>query len=287
MICSPHQQKERQDTIPEGPELRHSRDLLRHRILGKTVSSIEIMPEGRYRDKPPEGFEEIRDSLPLKIESIDVKGKFMWWTLTEKSTRWYMWSTYGMSGQWSFTQPKKHAGFRIDIGPSSAFFVDPRRFGTIKFTRNESQHSKKLLSLGPDVLEDPPLPPELFAQRILLKPNRTISEALMDQGCVSGIGNYLKAEALFRAGVSPHRHVVDMNAEEIEKLWSEVVLSCRESYADHGASIRTYKTVDGGKGSSQFYFRVYNSKTCPLGHEVVREETRDGRTSWWCRACQA
>jgi len=271
--------------LPEGPELRHSRDVLRNILRNETIVEIETTSTGRYKEKKPAGFEEARSDLPLKVIDVDVKGKFMWWTLQGATKTWFMWTTYGMSGQWT-SKMKQHACFVVDCDTKKMFFVDPRHFGTIKFTNDKREHEAKLSSLGPDVLEDPPLSPELFAERILLKPHRTISEALMDQHCVSGIGNYLKAEALYRSGISPHRPVVKMEAEEIEKLWSEVVLSCRESYADHGASIRTYRTVDGSPGTSQFNFRVYNKKTCPSGHQVLREETLDNRTSWWCSECQ-
>lgn len=280
--------------MPEGPELRHSRDRLRDLLIGKSITRLFTSQSGRYKEKPPLNFSEIIVDLPLRIVSIDVKGKFMWWTLKNSTKTWYMWCTYGMSGQWSTTSGK-HSAFFIEYNSSGmlvtrdqqkVFFNDQRRFGTLKFICDQREHEKKIKSLGPDVLEDPPMPPELFAERILLKPNRTISEALMDQSCISGIGNYLKAETLYRAGVSPHRVVTDLTAEEIQKLWAEAILSCRESYADHGASIRTYRTVDDDKGSAQFYFRVYNSKQCPSGHAVVREETKDGRTSWWCTQCQ-
>lgn len=236
----------------------------------------------------------IINDLPLRVEAVDTKGKFMWWTLKGQDKTWYMWCTYGMSGQWSRTAGK-HVAFIVEYNGSGSlitrdqqklFFNDQRRFGTIKFVIDQKQHEKKLASLGPDVLEDPPVEPELFAKRILKKPNRTISEALMDQSCISGVGNYLKAEVLYRSGISPHRAVVELTSDEVMKLWSEVILSCRESYADQGASIRTYRTVDDGKGQAQFTFRIYNMKECPEGHTTVREETKDGRTSWWCKQCQ-
>lgn len=218
----------------------------------------------------------------------------MWWTLQEKSSTWYLWSTYGMSGQWS-TKSTNHVGFIVEYNETGQlatkdqrklFFNDPRRFGTIKLVSDVGLHEKKLRSLGPDVLDDPPMDPEIFAERILRKPNRTISEALMDQSCISGVGNYLKAEILYRAGVSPHRCVADLTAEEVTELWAETILSSRESYADHGASIRTYRSVDDEKGKAQFFFRVYSLVQCPLKHPIIREETKDGRTSWWCDRCQ-
>jgi DNA-formamidopyrimidine glycosylase len=285
-LCYSSNKKEREDIpIPEGPELRHSRDILRKTIVGETIIGLTTTDAGRYKEKRPEGFEKILTHLPLKVVDVEVKGKFMWWTLEGPSIKCFLWSTYGMSGQWSLKH-RNHTCFIVDFGSKRLHFVDPRHFGTIKFVFDPQEHQKKLSSLGPDILEDPPMTPEIFAKRILLKPNRTISENLMDQRCISGVGNYLKAESLHRSGVSPHRVVVEMTADEIERLWSEVILSCRESYADHGASIRTYKTVEGENGGGQFHFRVYGMKRCPKGHEVVREETADGRTSWWCKDCQ-
>jgi DNA-formamidopyrimidine glycosylase len=271
--------------MPEGPELKHSRDVLRNIVVGKSIVSMSPTQSGRYAKKNPDGFEDIVNDLPLNIEAVDVKGKFMWWTLKGSDKTWYLWSTYGMSGQWS-RSPGKHTAFVVEYVGGHLYFNDQRRFGTIKFVHRQNEHDKKLKSLGPDVLEDPPMLPELFAERILVKPSRTIAEALMDQSCVSGIGNYLKAEVLHRARVSPHRVVTDLTSEEIQELWAEAILSCRESYSDHGASIRTYRTVEDNKGKAQFYFRVYNQKKCALGHDVHREETADGRTSWWCQTCQ-
>lgn len=232
--------------------------------------------------------------LPLVVEHVDVKGKFMWWTLTGGGKKWYMWSTYGMSGQWS-RSAGKHAGFIVEYNGSGVpitrdtrhlFFNDQRRFGTIKFVSDEREHEAKLASLGPDILDDPPMDPEIFAKRILKKPHRTICESLMDQSCISGCGNYLKSEALYRAEISPHRVVSSLSETDIIRLQFELLSSAWESYVDQGASIRTYKTVTDEKGSAQFYFRIYNNRLCPRGHHTVREETLDGRTSWWCRECQ-
>jgi formamidopyrimidine-DNA glycosylase len=175
---------------------------------------------------------------------------------------------------------------RADSSIGDLHFNDPRHFGTLKFVRAEDEHKKKLATLGPDMLSTPPVTADLFAQNVLKKPVRTIAEALMDQKTVSGVGNYIKAEALFRSGISPWRLVTDISPEEYVRLASDVTAVCKESYASQGASIRTYKTVEGHIGTTQFNFRVYSRKQCPSGHEVKSETTPEGRTSWWCDVCQ-
>lgn len=195
-----------------------------------------------------------------------------------------MWCTYGMSGQWSRT-PTKHTAATVNFEGGTIHFNDPRHFGTLKFVDDEKTHLRKLATLGPDVLEDG-LTPDLFAQKVLSKPSRTIAEALMDQKTVSGVGNYMKAEALFRSGISPWRMVTDVSSEEYVKLCGDVCDVARESYASQGASIKTYRTVDGEQGTTQFDFQIYSMRECPKGHGVRNDTTPEGRTSWWCDVCQ-
>jgi formamidopyrimidine-DNA glycosylase len=164
-------------------------------------------------------------------------------------------------------------------------FNDIRHFGTLKFVNDPKAHKKKLATLGEDVFSDE-LTPELFATNVLKKPGRTIAEALMDQTVVAGCGNYIKAECLYRSGISPWRNVVDITADEYTRLCKDLKDVSAESYASQGASIRTYRTVDDTKGTTQFDFQIYSMKHCPKGHEVVSETTPEGRTSWWCHICQ-
>jgi DNA-formamidopyrimidine glycosylase len=291
MLCFIGTQKERRVAqIPEGPELKHSRDRLRELLAGKRFRKLEIVG-GRYAKKAIEGMSDFvleTNGKSPTIDSVDVKGKFMWWVVGE----WKLFCTYGMSGQWTRAAVDKNTAVSIwvdDSDGSNLFrinFRDPRRFGTLKFVKNDRELQKKLDSLGPDILSDTPMTSEIFAKSLLIKPNRTIAEALMDQSCVSGVGNYLKAETLYRSRISPHRRVIDMSAKEIYSLWQNTIDSAKESYLDHGASIRTYKTVEDTAGRGQFYFRVYSKKKCPENHDVVSEDTKDGRTSWWCPNCQ-
>lgn len=76
------------------------------------------------------------------------------------------------------------------------------------------------------------------------------------------------------------------SSDEYVSLCGHVLDVAAESYRSQGATISTYRTVDGSKGSTQFDFRVYSRRACPLGHSVAREETPEGRTSHWCPTCQ-
>jgi len=283
--------------MPEAPELAHSRDRLKTLLEGQVLTDLCVGLTGRYLKAPPQGLSEfvatMKHAGSPRVKEVATHGKFMWWKFNfpSGSEDWYLHCTYGMSGGWS-TSPSKHTAFIVEHGIDGAtcgrkkvFFNDSRHFGTLKFVKGNAEHVKKLRSLGPCVF-DLRLTPELFTERMLRKPNRTIAEALMDQSGVAGIGNYIKAELLFRAGVSPWRNVTDVTSEEYLRLHSAMIAVARGSYESQGATIKTYKTVDGSSGQGQFTFKIYSKSSCPAGHKTRNEETPEGRTSWWCDVCQ-
>ena len=46
----------------------------------------------------------------------------------------------------------------------------------------------------------------------------------MNQSIVSGCGNYIKSESLYRSGISPHNFVKDIDDICIERLFNEFYL---------------------------------------------------------------
>lgn len=276
--------------MPEGPELAVSRDHLRQILTGRSIASFNIGPTGRFLKKMPEGHDRITKKLlknPAKIEGIDTKGKFMWWSLSfpDEIDMWYMFCTYGMSGQWEVNRSKHTAFSIVSTDHVNLFFNDQRRFGTIKFVRGKKELMKKLSTLGPCILgEDITL--ESFKNNLLKKPNRYICEALMDQSCVSGIGNYMRAEILYLSRIDPWRPVGTLTSMEWNMLFEESRDVAKSSYDSQGASIYTYKNVDGSTGRNQFYFKIYGLDVDVEGHQILRKEDSNGRTVHWCPAVQ-
>lgn len=282
--------------MPEAPELAYSRDRLKKLIEGRNILELSPGISGRYSKKLPNGMENlisIMNGAPALIEEVGTKGKFMWWRIQVPGDLdiHFAHITYGMSGAWQ-TNPTKHTAFVVEYGTSKVtrdsqylYFNDPRHFGTIKFIKGKKEHEKKLKTLGPCVLNEN-ITPEIFAKNLLKKPDRVISESFLDQSLLSGVGNYLRAEILYRSGISPWRCVTDITAEEYVKLCNDTIDISKESYQSQGATISTYRTVDGSKGTTQFNFKVYSRNTCPLGHLIHRQAGNEGRTVWWCNVCQ-
>lgn len=286
--------------MPEGPEVRRSADYLGKLLVGKQLRSVGVNRNhggstgGRYANKDPEGLLELcgvlKETSGLRIHAVECKGKFMYWSVGDG---WWVWCTYGMSGQWSTQKPDKHTALTlwVDDGNGQGLlalnFRDPRHFGTVKFINDPDDvlTKKKLASLGPDMLKNPPNDLE-FQLRLSRRALKTVAEVLMDQSVISGVGNYVKAEALYLAEISPHRLVSSLTPNEKKQLREQIVNVMGASYNSGGATIRTYVNPDGSKGGAQRRFAVYGNQTDPMGNPVVKEETKDGRTTHWVPAVQ-
>lgn len=263
--------------MPEGPEVKKTVDWLQN-FKGKTLKSVGII-SGRY-DKKKEIPGWNRFNFPVLLKEIKCKGKFIYFTFSDKESEYYMFNTLGMSGMWSNLQNKhaRVAFFFADAEP--LYFIDIRNFGTLKIVDNLKDLNKKLKSLGHDVLTTDVEWRE-FKESFVKKPNKTIAECLMNQSVISGVGNYLKAEILYCSKISPHRQIKNITDSEWLELHANTITQSRRSYKLGGATIATYRQPNGDEGLYNRRFAVYNQKTDPAGFKVIKEQTADKRTTHW------
>ncbi len=232
---------------------------------------------GRYTKSEISGFSEFLDSLPVGVAGAGVHGKFIY-LICEKE--FSVWNTLGMAGSWKIEKDKhSRVQFHLSDG-SSVFFNDIRNFGTLKFVKGKHFLIDKLNSLGPDMLNED-IENDLFLSRIRMCKRKTVAQAIMDQSVISGVGNYLKAESLYISKISPHRSCESLSDQEIATLNESIKKTIRASYETGGATISTYSGFEGEIGEYSQRFLVYNQKTDPHGNSVIKEKTKDGRTTHW------
>lgn len=283
--------------IPEGVEVKLSAENIRPLVEGKQVSKIIVGGQSRYSSTKPEGLDDFLKSFreehhiinivnDCKVISVKTRGKFMYW---EFSNDWYMFCTFGMTGQWS---PKAGKHICLDIslcdinGRYNIYFNDPRHFGTIKFVQGKEQLKEKLSELGWDPLQDDltKYSPWLIGE--LSKTFKPIGQVLMDQSLFAGVGNYIRAEALYLAKMSPWTPANQLSKDNIQTLFQACIDVMQTSYQYQGATIQTYKTAYGEEGRYSSCFKVYGKKTDPLGNPIIKEDTPDKRTIHWCPVVQ-
>ena len=267
--------------IPEGPEVRKMALDLAKIWSGKTLTETNIL-SGRYSKKPPTGLDIFTASLPAKVVGVGVHGKFLY-TIFDNET--FGWFTMGMTGTFS-REKTKHSRVEFIFSDTVSYYTDIRNFGTVKFVRGKHKMIEKLESLGPDLLAED-ISDEEFILRMEAKSKWPLCKALMDQSIIAGVGNYIKSDSLWLARLSPNRLVGDCSHTELINLKNCIRRVMLESFSSGGATIRTYKNIDGSVGEYASKFLVYNRKEDCDGNPVKKEQTADKRSSYWCPAVQS
>ena len=102
----------------------------------------------------------------------------------------------------------------------------------------------------------------------------------MDQKVIAGIGNYLKAEALYRARI--HLATVSDVDDDLEALRVASLTCIRQSLRRQGRhSARLPITRRRSFERPPSRFQCYNRRVDPDGNEVLRFKTPDKRTTHW------
>ena len=126
--------------------------------------------------------------------------------------------------------------------------------------------------LGPDILARP-ADADRMGANLRSDPGRELGDALLDQRLVAGIGNVWKAEALWRAGVSPWRRVGETSDAELRTVLEEAARLMRRS-------------VDSGREERSIYRKA--GRPCPRCGTAIesRGQGDANRTAYWCPTCQ-
>lgn len=263
--------------MPEGGECKIAAESLARVMTGRKINSVEIV-SGRYAKKPFEGFDSLTADPPKRVVGVGCHGKFIYIMLDGGDSS--IWSTLGMTGHWS-KNPSTHTRVKLTMDDESVvYYNDTRNFGTLKWVRGAAKLAAKLKSLGPDMLSED-VSHQKFQASMLRRPKKTLAEVMMDQSIIAGVGNYVKADSLWLAALSPHRAVDSLCAEEFETLNDSIKSVLRTSYKYRGATIKSYKDFDDQVGQYGKVMLCYGRKTDEDGEEIIREETKDGRVTWW------
>jgi formamidopyrimidine-DNA glycosylase len=288
-------------SMPEGPEVRTITDVLNEKLQGSTLIEMYYVSTGKFANGIP-GQKQVKTLFPATIEQVICKGKQIFFVfrsiLTNES--FYLNSTLGMEGRWTWTR-EKHSNFWMVIGVDvntstkyclykhklNVYFDDSRHFGNLTLmTQNE--YETKLTKIGPDLLAET-ITEQQWNDKIdsVIKRSRRpkqICEFLMNQDYFSGIGNYLKSEILYRARVLPNRTLNSLTMNERNDILRHSMETIRESYQSKGLTVRSYWDPNGNKG--RFKRVVYQKEQDPLGNKVEKGQFLDKRMSFYVPALQ-
>jgi len=127
-------------------------------------------------------------------------------------------------------------------------------------------------SLGPDALAEP-FPRDDIRQSITVT-RQPVSEALLAQAILCGVGNIAKSEALFLAGLDPRIAGCELLPAQVDRLLEAIRTILRTSYDK------------GGSWNCRIYRR--HGQRCDQCGTVVRTLAMppSKRTTYFCPKCQ-
>lgn len=268
--------------LPESPEAQTIVDGLKKLIENRSIVSVTAVG-GRYASKSIPGCTKEFKALCHPVQRIYRHAKAI---VIEFTTNSSVVVNLGMTGKFSLGK-EKHAAVEFVCDDSSNgqkfYFVDQRRFGTVKVVPTENL-SKVLPRIGWDALSE-----EVDVDRVStnMARNGTIGSAMLDNRIFSGIGNYLRAEILYAAKISPWRKCSSLAREELSRICEESRRICLLSYELGGNTIENFVDLSGSSGKYFEKLKVYRKRRDPDGNEVVAEATPEGRTIHWVPAVQS
>lgn len=260
--------------MPEGPEVRIMADEVATKIKGRVLMGLYVYAGSRYKEQetPP---------LPLLVVDVVTHGKKL---IIVMERNYFFLCSFGMEGRFLF-QEGRYGGVRFDFSEGlSIWFDDSRKFGSVLFLSGENEGlAKKLSDVGPDIFQ---ISLADFSGNLTKGRNykESIACRLVDQKRISGIGNYLRAEILYRSKISPLRSVGSLTPDEIGNLYETAGLVYQESYRVGGHTLHSWERPDGTVGG--FNCLVYGRTTDDQGNRIVSYKDPKGRTMWWCPTIQ-
>lgn len=141
----------------------------------------------------------------------------------------------------------------------------------------------RLAALGPDLCRADADLAEAAARLGRLPPDREIGVALLDQRVACGVGNVYKSEVLFACGVDPFARLADVPVDVRRRLIDTAAGQLR---ANLGSGPRSTADDQPGRPGLAVYGRA--GRPCRrCGTSILsRRQGENGRTTYWCPACQ-
>jgi len=266
--------------MPELPEVETIKNELLPHVVGHEVTGVTLLWEGIVKQLPAGEF--CSRVIGQRITGLTRRGKYLLFGLSSGEILVMHLKMTGSLLLDSADDRFTRAVIHLEDG-NKLYFRDPRKFGAMWLTGDESRVTNRL---GPEPLEAD-FTPEVLAQRLH---NRTapIKPVLIDQSIIAGIGNMYADEALFDAGIHPLRPAGSLSGDEIERLHVAIRRVLLAAIGNKGASVRNYFRPNGKIGTAHFEFRVAHGagKKCPnCGMPIQRIVVRN-RGTYFCPGCQ-
>ena len=248
-------------------------------------SALEVSsPQGRFATEAA-----LLDGS--RIARAEAVGKHLFIEFDAPHPEHIVYIHLGLIGQFRFEPAENQTGqirLRLSDGATAAHLRGPQWCRLI----TEEEYADIRARSGEDPIRTDADPERLWPR--VHRSRRSIGSQLMDQKLFAGVGNIYRAETLFRLGISPFLPGTQLERNEFDSIWADLVGLMAEG-VDSGridtvrpahtpeAMAREPRKDDHG-GEVYVYRRAgLPCYVCgaPISHRVM-----EGRNLFWCPVCQ-
>lgn len=271
--------------MPEGPEIRRAADRIERAIAGRPARGVEFAFAHLKR------FE--RRLEGRCVESVETRGKAMLvhfegdlsvYTHSQLYGRWYV----VQAGRTPRT--RRTLRFAVRNEDKSALLYSASEIEVL--TPRGIQRHAFLAKLGPDILS-PGLGEEDVEARVADPrfARRRLHALLLDQGFVAGLGNYLRSEILFVAGLHPMLRPMDLSPTEQHRLAATILRVTRQAYRTGGitndrARVKALKAAGMKRSAYRHHVFTRGGQGCWTCEAEIERLVLGGRKIFRCPECQ-
>ncbi len=271
--------------MPEGPEIKLAADKIAKALVAQPIAEVFF------------AFEQLKPFEPIlsaeEVVAVTPRGKAL---LIRFSNQRSIYTHSQLYGVW-YTRPaydypstKRQLRLAIHTAKKSALLYSASDI--LVLTDEEIAAHPFLQKLGPDVLEESTTV-EQVRDRLLDRRfyRRSFPTLLLDQQFLCGLGNYLRSEVLFVAGIYPTLRPMDCTAEQIQKLAEAAIVLPRQSYATKGitndlAIANALKTAGKPRYAYRHWVFGRQNQPCYVCTTPIVKESAGGRRVYYCPRCQ-
>lgn len=276
--------------MPEGPEIRRMVDDIAQAVGRRTAERV-FFAFDRYKNMEPA-------LAGRRVTAVEARAKAVIVTFAGRGDDgpWCVYSHNQLYGQWRIGTADREPNTRRQLRFAIVGEQRAARLYSASDIRvlrpDELDAVPYLARLGPD-----PLNEDIDAARLLAQlddrrfAGRALGGLLLDQGFVAGIGNYLRSEILFVAGLDPQRAPRSLDEHERRSLVDAIHTLIERAYRQRGITNDPERAArlktDGVSFRARRHFVFGRAgKRCYACNATIEKQRVASRRLYRCPSCQ-
>lgn len=159
----------------------------------------------------------------------------------------------------------------------------------LQFSTDNPVEREPIRSLGPDCLNERVFDVAEVKQRLSDLKNRKellLSDALLNQKIIAGIGNKYKSEILFICKINPFNEVSELNIVQQNSLFEAIPKLLKYGYENAGRTRPPARGESNSWNTRHWVFRRAGKECWICNIKIKTEKKLTPRSTFWCPNCQ-